>query len=116
MVLKTGKEALVIPFDPLDIPLATIQSDLFDIYTKLFVSDERNSECDLCTMTDHRILYLMGNASKKLRKHDDSVMFFKERVKSCVKAYSKGEINQVRYSTTLRDIYITLPPLENILS
>ena len=46
----------------------------------------------------------MGNASKKLRKHDDSVMFFKERVKSCVKAYSKGEINQVRYSRTLGDI------------
>ncbi len=74
----------------MDIGLAAIQSDLFDLYETRLSSDIRNPTPDLCSMTDHKVLYFMGQASKKLRKFDDSVNYFKERVKSCVKAYSKG--------------------------
>ena len=77
--------------NPRDIGLATVQSDLFDLYKSRLSSDIRNPSPDLCSMTDHKVLYFMGQASKEIGKFDDSVNYFKERVKSCVKAYSKGD-------------------------
>ena len=104
MVLKFGRDAIAIPLDPLDIELATVQSDLFDFYEERLVSDIRNPHPDLCAMTDHKILYHLAQSSKLLGKLDDSICYLKKRVKSCVKAYSKGQIDQLALLTSYENL------------
>ena len=74
MVLEVGHGALAIS-NVVDVKLATVQSD--DIFRDLLTSDIRSDKPDLCSMTDHHILYYMGHAAKKLLKHKESIGYFK---------------------------------------
>ena len=75
--------------------LATDQTDLFSFYEGLKPSHIRHPDPNLCTMADHKILYLMAESSKKLDRIKESIHYLRERVKSCVTAYSKGHINEI---------------------